>query len=220
MARAFVFDLDGTLVDNLRIHIEAFGTFLARRGLPPLSAENRRRIDGLRNSDIFPMLFGVSAAEALRMAEEKEALYRELSHGRLLPLPGLVRLLDALAAKGLPAAVATSAPAENVRHTLGELGLAARLPRIVRSDDVPRGKPHPDVFLEAARVLGAAPGECVAFEDAPAGIVAARTAGMTCVAVTTSFSAEALASHGAAPDYAVASYDEYLAGPGAWLLDP
>jgi hypothetical protein len=62
---------------------------------------------------------------------------------------------------------------ENVAHTLRELGLAERLTRVVRSDQVPRGKPHPDVFLEAARVIGAPPERCVAFEDAPMGVKAA-----------------------------------------------
>ena len=86
-------------------------------------------------------------------------------------------------------AVATSAPPDNVIHTLAELGLATRLTCVVRSDQVPRGKPFPDVFLAAAERLGRRPADCVAFEDAPIGIIAARDAGMTTVAVASSFSA-------------------------------
>ena len=103
-------------------------------------------------------------------------------------------------------------------HTLGELGLAARLPFVARSDQVPRGKPHPDVFEAAARLIGVPPSECLAFEDAPSGIRAARAAGMTCFAVTTSFPLASFEAHGSAPDYAVADFDEFLAGHGAWLL--
>ena len=89
---------------------------------------------------------------------------------------------------------------------------------MARSDAVGRGKPHPDVFLEAARLIAVPPQDCLAFEDAPAGLIAARAADMTCVAVTTSFSAADFAAHGAVPDHAVADFEEFLAGPGSWLV--
>jgi beta-phosphoglucomutase len=218
--RGAVFDLDGTLVDNMSLHAEAFAAFLERHGLPALTTEMRARLDGKRNRDIFPILFGRPLSEEdLRLyAGEKEALYRRGSGGQLRPLRGLGTLLDVLAAREVPAAIATSAPADNVVHTLHELGLTDRLTAVVRSDEVPRGKPHPDVFLAAARLIGADPAACLAFEDAPAGLCAARAAGMRCVAVTTTFSAEAFASHDAAPDWAVADFEEFLAGPGRELL--
>jgi beta-phosphoglucomutase len=218
-ARGFVFDLDGTLVSNMALHAEAFARFVERHDLPALTMEMRARLDGKRNSDIFPILFGraLEADHLGRLAWEKEEIYRELSRGRLDPLAGIARLLDRLDAHGLPAVVATSAPAENVVHTLEELGLADRLARVVRSDEVPRGKPHPDVFLAAARLIGVAPGECLAFEDAPAGIRAARAAGMACVALTTSFTMADFEAHDAAPDVALPDFAAFLAGPGAWL---
>jgi HAD superfamily hydrolase (TIGR01509 family) len=219
--RGVVFDLDGTLVDNMALHAEAFAAFLERHRLPALTTEMRARLDGQRNRDIFPIIFGRPLSEDdLRLyAGEKEGLYRAGSGGRLAPLRGLGALLDQLDALGIPTAVATSAPADNVGHTLRELGLAERLTAVVRSDQVPRGKPHPDVFLAAARLIGADPGACLAFEDAPAGLRAARAAGMRCVAVTTSFTREAFIAHGAEPDWAVADFEEFLAGPGRELLD-
>jgi beta-phosphoglucomutase len=219
-ARGFIFDLDGTLASNMDLHAEAWIRFTQRHGLAPLTLELRARLDGKRNSDIFPILFErtLSADEVQRYEAEKEALYRGVSGGRVMALPGLERLLATLKARGLPAAVATSAPADNVAHTLGELGLLARLPHVMRSDQVPRGKPHPDVFLAAAGLIGVPPTKCVAFEDAPSGIRAARAAGMACVAVTTTFDAAQFEAHGATPDAAVADFDEFLAGPGAWLL--
>jgi beta-phosphoglucomutase len=219
--KGFVFDLDGTLLDNMAIHTEAFAIFAERHGLPPLTLEARRRLDGKRNRDIFPVLFARSLSEEdLRSyAGEKEALYRQLSRGRLVPLAGLGRLLSALETRGLPAAIATSAPVENVRHTLGELGLASRLSRVVRSDEVARGKPYPDVFLAAARLIDVPPSECLAFEDAPMGVAAARAAGMACVALSTSFSASDMAARDVRPQHTVADFEEYLAGPGAWLLE-
>jgi beta-phosphoglucomutase len=219
-ARGFIFDLDGTLVSNMALHEEAFARFNDRHGLPRLTVEMRARLDGKRNRDIFPVLFAqaVSPDDLRRYADEKEAIYRELSRGRLAPVTGLLRLLDALERRGLPAALATSAPLENVAHTLGELALSSRLTRVVRSDTVPRGKPHPDVFLAAAQLIEVPPAECLAFEDAPAGVLSARAAGMACVGVTTTFPPGTFAAHGAEPDVEVADFDAFLAGPGAWLL--
>jgi beta-phosphoglucomutase family hydrolase len=214
-ARGAVFDLDGTLVDNMALHAEAFAEFMTRRGLPPLDETQRARLDGKRNTDIFPDLLGreLPREELRAVSEEKESLYRTLSRGRLAPLAGLPRLLEILAANGIPVAVATSGPADNVRHTLAELGLAERITVIVRGDEVPRGKPHPDIFLAAADRIGVPPAECVAFEDAPAGVAAARAAGMTCVALSTSFSAEAVRAAGVAPDHVLPDFDAFLSGP-------
>jgi beta-phosphoglucomutase len=218
--RGVVFDLDGTLVDNMALHVEAFQGFVGRHGLPPLDHSARARFDGKRNRDIFPDLFGraLSEDELRRFAGEKESLYRELSRGRLTPLRGLLRVLELLEARGIPIGIATSAPAENVPHTLRELGLQERLTRVVRSDEVTRGKPHPDVFLAAAAAIAVPPAECLAFEDAPMGVRAAKAAGMSVVALTTSFTAAGFLEHGAAFDHAAGDFEEYLAGPGRWLL--
>ena len=202
-ARAVIFDIDGTIVDNMHLHAEAFGVFAERHGLPALTPDDRARLDGRRNSEIFPILFKreVARDEWLQYEEEKEGLYRELSRGRLAPMPGLKELIQRLKDDGVAVALATSAPAPNVAHTLGELGLAAAFPIVVRGDQVARGKPAPDVFLEAARQLNVAPAQCLVFEDAPMGVVAAQAAGMPVVALTTSFAAAHFQSLQPPPDY-------------------
>jgi HAD superfamily hydrolase (TIGR01509 family) len=210
--RAVIFDIDGTLVDNMHLHAEAFGVFAERHGLPPLTQEDRARLDGRRNSEIFPILFkrDVPREEWLAYEHEKEGLYRELSRGRLSPMNGLHELIERLKVERIPIALATSAPKPNVVHTLAELDLAAEFPVIVRGDEVARGKPAPDVFIEAARRLGADPADCLVFEDAPMGIEAAQAAGMRVVALTTSFAASHFEQLHPPPTYVCRDFDAYL----------
>jgi beta-phosphoglucomutase len=218
-----VFDMDGTLLDNMPFHEEAFNTFAARHGLPALTLETRKWMDGKRNRDIFPYLFTtrtLTPADVERLADEKESLYRQLSKGRLASLPGLDRLLAVLDARGIPVSLATSAPRANVEHTLAELGLGQRFAIVARSDEVAHGKPFPDVFLEAARKMGVPPERCLAFEDAPAGIIAARAAGMWCVGVTTSYPRDVLEHTDPPPHAVIANYSDFLASDGTWLSEP
>lgn len=210
---AAIFDLDGTVVDNMSLHAEAFAVFAERHGLAALTSADRAKLDGRRNSEIFPVLFGreMPREEWLAYEHEKEGLYRELSRGRLTLVAGLPALLERLATDGVAVALATSAPALNVAHTLSEVGLAGAFPTVVRGDQVPNGKPAPDVFLEASRQLDVAPVGCVVFEDAPMGITAARAAGMRVVAITSSFSAAHLAALADPPDLACGDFDAFLA---------
>ena len=128
--RAVIFDIDGTIVDNMALHAEAFAEFAQRHGLPPLTPEDRARLDGRRNSEIFPILFAreVPRDEWQAYEAEKEGLYRELSRGRLQPMKGLLSLIARLAKDAIPTALATSAPEPNVVHTLNELDLAGVFP--------------------------------------------------------------------------------------------
>jgi beta-phosphoglucomutase len=215
---AAIFDLDGTLTDNMPFHWQAFAVFMERHGLPPIDEETRLRLDGKRNREIMPVLFRDELTPELiaQYSDEKEALYRELAAGNQHPLPGLLALLDRLEARGVALAVATSAPQVNVAFSMQQLGLSERIPLIVRGDEVPRSKPAPDVFLEAARRLGLAPAGCLVFEDALSGIEAARNAGMDCVAVTTTNSRAVLERHGFATAI-VDDFEGYLREYGAWL---
>ena len=107
--QAVIFDLDGTLVDNMLWHAQAFDAFVSRHQLPAMDMAMRERTDGKRNREIFPMLFGrdLTDAEMETLEEEKEGMYREVSRGQLQPLAGLSALLGRLEAHGIPAGVAT-----------------------------------------------------------------------------------------------------------------
>ncbi len=211
--RAAIFDLDGTVVDNMSLHAEAFAVFAERHGLPALTQADRAKLDGRRNSEIFPVLFGheMTREEWQAHEHEKEGLYREVSRGRIRVVAGLPALLERLRQLDIVVALATSAPALNVAHTLAEIGLAHAFPTIVRGDQVPNGKPAPDVFLEASRQVQIPPAGCVVFEDAPMGVTAARAAGMRVVALATSFSIAQLEALPDPPDVACRDFDDFLA---------
>jgi len=196
----------------MHLHAEAFAVFAQRHGLPPLTPEDRARLDGRRNSEIFPILFkrAVPREEWQQYEHEKESLYRELSRGKLTPMRGLHEFIARLKADGIQVALATSAPELNVAHTLTELGLTGDFPVIVRGDQVPRGKPAPDVFLEAARRLNVAPADCLVFEDAPMGIEAAHAAGMAVAGLTTSFAASHFEQLDQPPAFTCCDFEDFL----------
>jgi HAD superfamily hydrolase (TIGR01509 family) len=205
--RAAVFDMDGTLVDNMRVHARAWLELAARLGVTGVSAATiEREWAGFKNAEVLPRLLGrpVEPEELARLSEEKERRYRALYAPELRPLPGLLAFLDALERAGVRLALATAAPPENRALVLDGLGLAPRFARVIGAEHAPRGKPAPNIYLAAAAALELPPGECLAFEDALAGVRSARAAGMRCVGLTTVVEAPALEAAGAwfaAPDF-------------------
>ena len=189
-----VFDWDGVIVDSSRLHEEAWEALAAeeRRPLPPGFF---LRSFGMKNEQVIEQLLGWTAdpKELERLSLRKEELFRALVRERgARLLPGARRLLEALAAAGIPRAVGSSTPRKNIEAVLAQTGLAGLFDATVCGDEVRRGKPAPDIFLEAARRLGLPPTRCVVIEDAHVGIEAARTAGMPVLAVATTHPAEKL----------------------------
>lgn len=196
--KAYVFDMDGTLVDNCGYHVAAWQAFARRHG-KELTREQVLGWMGQTNRAYLERLFGrpVGEEEAARLGEEKEKLYRELYAPRLRPRDGLRELLARARAAGVPCAVATGAPRGNLDFVLDGTGLRDAFAALVDDSMYARGKPEPDCFLAAAERLGAAPKECVVFEDAVSGVVAARRAGMRVIAVGDTGAPAALRAAGA-----------------------
>jgi beta-phosphoglucomutase family hydrolase len=192
-----VFDMNGTLVDDIRYHFEAWQGLSKRLG-HEMDATLFQSFNGLKNDDIFPRLLGrpVSADELATLAEEKEEVYRELYRPHLSLVKGAKDLLDRCRARGIRLAIASSAPPKNRSLVIEGLGLSSSFDAVVEAEHLP-GKPAPDVFIEAARRLGIAPACCVAFEDAENGVRSAVSAGMFVVGVTTNNDAKTLLSAGA-----------------------
>ncbi len=184
MIAAVVFDLDGLMADSEPLAEWAWNQLLARYG-QRLDAETRREILGLRVIESAGVVcrrldLPLTPQEA---AAERERLFLDAITARLRPCAGLYPLLDELAARGLPLAVATSARREYALAEMEMLHIAHRFRALAAGDEVERGKPAPDVYLLAAARLGVDPARCLALDDAPLGVAAARAAGMTAVMV-------------------------------------
>lgn len=195
-ARALIFDMDGTIVDNMRFHDDAWESWYRGYGLPFERETFSARTAGMAISDIIgPHFPAADAAELDRLAEEKEALYRETYRPHVAALGGLPALLDKARSHGVPMAVGTAAAPANIGLILDTLAIRERFATIVSPSQGFRGKPHPDLFLAAAERMGVAAQDCIVFEDAPNGVEAARRAGMRAVALLTMLPAEAFAGY-------------------------
>ena len=189
--KALLFDLDGTLIDSMPHHQSAWDTWYARRGLAMDSSEFFAATAGRSNAEILADLFpALSVDEHVAMADEKEALYREIAAQSLALIGGAKAFVEAARVQGLRLAVCTASTVPNMALAFKLHGIDAWVEHVVSPADGLRGKPHPDIFLEAARRLGLDPRDCVVFEDAPLGVEAARRAGMQAVALTTTLAAE------------------------------
>ncbi|HEU4412023.1 MAG TPA: HAD family phosphatase [Polyangiaceae bacterium] len=217
-ASAAVFDLDGTLVDNIAYHLEAWVALARGEGVELTTERFARELSGKKTDETIPLLLGreVAPDELARLAAQKEAHYRALYGPHRALVPGAGPLLSGLKGRGLKVAIASASPPENRAFVLEGLGVAGLFDAIVGGEDVPRGKPSPDLFLAAARALGTPPERCVAFEDAPLGVRAARAASMRVAALTTTSPEGELREAGA--EWVVADFERLPADLRA-LLD-
>jgi beta-phosphoglucomutase len=193
---ALLFDLDGTIIDSMPLHERAWLQWHARRGLQIDRPNFFAATAGRSNHEILGEMFPAAPAHELQaMADEKEALYRELAAQSLALIAGAHAFVQQASQAGFRLAVCTASTPENMALAFAKFGVDQWVETVVSPADGLRGKPHPDIFLEAARRLGTAPERCLVFEDAPLGIEAARRGGMRAVALTTTLPAAAFAGY-------------------------
>ncbi len=175
--RALIFDCDGTIADTMPLHYKAWLAVLKEHG-QDFPEAMFYEMAGIPTKRIFEILnekhhYKIPVEEA---TDRKEQLFMEMMP-QVTPIEPVVELVHQFAGK-LPMAVATGGTRSICMKTLEALGLHGHFKAIVTADDVEHGKPAPDIFLEAARLLDVLPGLCCAFEDGELGLQSARAAGM------------------------------------------
>lgn len=202
--KGLIFDMDGTLVDNLAYHFLAFEEYAKRMGftlLEPLSLKH----NGMHSNEIFKMLVGeaiVAEYGAERLNQEKEAVYREIYRPNLKPVAGVVEFIRQAKQAGLKCAIGSAGCRENVEFIIEALGIGDCIDGSISGSEVTHGKPHPEIFTKAHELLGLKAEECIVFEDAVNGIRSGVAAGCKCVGITTTASAEELTKVGASMCFA------------------
>ncbi len=189
--RGVIFDFNGTLYWDTPLHDLAFDIFLEKHGISLTAGEKKEKIHGKTNNDIFRGIFEreLSAAEIYEYTMEKETTYQNISRERNLPLaPGAADFIKYLRSQGVKYTIATSSGVENVDFYFSQLKLHELFDRenIVYNNGILRGKPHPDLFIEAAKKLGIPPDGLTVFEDSASGIIAAEKTGIAKIFIVNS----------------------------------
>ncbi|MBV6320493.1 beta-phosphoglucomutase [Duganella violaceipulchra] len=180
--KAVIFDLDGVITDTAHYHYLAWKRLAESQGVHFDHAfnENLKGIDRLGSLDLIlaSSKRAYTREEKLALADEKNLHYQELiaTMSAADLLPGAVRALDTVRARGLRIGLASVS--KNAFTVLGRLGITDKFDYVVDAATIARGKPDPEIFLKAARELGVAPEDCLGVEDAVAGVASIKSAGM------------------------------------------
>ena len=175
---AVLFDMDGLLIDTEAVYIAAMqaAARVLGRDMPMDFCHSMVGVPGHECNLMIEEFYGAGFSIA-EFRQHFSVEIRQLLDSGIPLKPGVIELLDFLGSRALPLAVATSAGRATAESHLGKAGLLDRFKALATRDDVERAKPHPDVYLEAARRLGVAPERCIAFEDSNVGLTAAHAAG-------------------------------------------
>ena len=191
--KAFIFDLNGTMINDMPYHTDAWHNLLNNELGGNFTREEVKPQMYGKNPEVLVRMFGpgrFTMDEMNRLSLEKEKKYQQEFLPHLQLLPGLQEFLENSFQKGIPMAIGSAAIPFNIDFVLDNLNIRHYFKAIVSADDVQLSKPHPETFLKAAKLLNAAPEECIVFEDVPKGAEAANNAGMKAVILTTTHEPE------------------------------
>ncbi|HSW57346.1 MAG TPA: HAD family phosphatase [Dehalococcoidales bacterium] len=193
--RAVIWDMDGVIADTALPHYRSWQFAFHKQGIQ-FSDEDFQQVFGQRNDLIVKKMMGSEFSQELIdiISEDKETYFRDSVLKDLRPFPGVLDLLQLLSENNIASAVGSSAPLENVEVILKGLKIKQYFQAMVFGLEVKEGKPSPEVFLTAAAKLEVKPANCIVIEDAIAGVMAAKRAGMACIGVTNTHPPAALAA--------------------------
>ena len=183
--RGVLFDMDGLVLDTEKLYTRFWMEALQFYGFPMTLEQSLklRAANTQLSTQILQGYFGPTVDYKLCRDKRVELMDAFIEEHGVEPKPGISQLLDALDARGIPAAITSSSPVDRIEKHLGSLNLLHRFQKICSGYDVPWGKPAPDIYLHGAASLGLPPEQCLALEDAPTGILSAYRAGCVTVMV-------------------------------------
>lgn len=183
--KAFLFDLNGTMINDMAYHIRAWHRILNELGAN-ISLERMKEECYGKNHELLERIFPgrFSEEEKNRMSVEKEKQYQQEFKPHLELLPGLPAFLEHAYKAGIKMAIGSAAIMFNIDFVLDNLNIRHYFDALISADDVVESKPHPETYLACAWQLNIAPEDCLVFEDAPKGVESALNAGMQSVVIT------------------------------------
>lgn len=187
--KAFLFDLNGTMIDDMSYHIKAWHRILNELGANISMAQMKKECYG-KNDELLERTFPgrFLAEEKNRMSLEKEKQYQHEFRPHLSLLPGLTFFLKKAHNSNIKMAIGSAAIMYNIDFVLDNLNIRHYFDALISADDVQQSKPHPETYLRCAESLGINPEDCLVFEDSPKGVESAANAGMNCIILLTTHS--------------------------------
>ncbi|HWB90681.1 MAG TPA: HAD family phosphatase [Puia sp.] len=186
--QAFIFDLNGTMIDDMQYHSAAWFSILNDDLKAGLTREEVDRQMYGKNEELLDRVFGkgrFTPQELAEVSHKKELSYQAAFRPYLQLIPGLSALLEKARQHKIRMAIGSAAIPFNIDFVLDNLGIRHYFDAIVSAADVEISKPDPETFTKAARILNVPPEDCIVFEDAPKGVEAAFNAGMRAIVLTT-----------------------------------
>lgn len=184
--KAVIFDMDGVITDTQPLHNKTNAEVLQSYGIP-LTEEDLSKFAGIPNKEIFPDLFkkyNIKSDPNKAVLEKWRLITKRTKKVR--PISGVLNFIKNLHGNNFKLALASSSTENFINHILNSLKIKHFFTIIINGDEIKKGKPNPDIFLKAAEKLNVSPLNCLVLEDSPNGIKAAKSAGMKCIAITTS----------------------------------
>jgi len=191
--KAFIFDLNGTMINDMPYHTKAWEKLLNEDLGGNFSWDEIKKQMYGKNPELLVRMFGpdrFTPGEMQELSYKKEQRYQQEYLPELALLPGLMDFLEAAYQANISMAIGSAAIPFNIDFVLDNLNIRHYFKTIVSADDVVLSKPHPETFLKAAQLLNMNPSDCLVFEDVPKGAEAAANAGMKAVILTTTHEPE------------------------------
>lgn len=183
MIKAFIFDMDGVIIDSEPLHFEV-DLITARHFGADMNKEDLERFVGMTNPEMWAIIrkeHGISHAVEEIIAFQLQRKIRRVDETDIEPIAGIRELLKELRGRGIAIGLASSSPRTFIEAVLAKFGIREYFDCVISGEEVPSGKPEPDIYLEAASQLGVPPEDCVVLEDSRNGVLAAKRAGMRCI---------------------------------------